>query len=387
MYVDDTFTRTSTNTWGSAPIGGAYTLQGTAADYDVTAGLGTIVVPTAGTTRSALLNTPSAADVDVSFRVRTDKVAVGGAQFIYAVVRRNGTNEYRVKLRMAPNGAVFVSASTLINNVETTIGSRGPGTRPDPHRQRPDALPRAGERRQPDDPAHPRLGRCGPRADDLAVHPDQQQRQPAGRRSTRPAHLRGLICDQHATAHQLRRPARNEHPVDQPATGLLDRVHGSDRCRGRRHQPRCQCHGSGCRHDARLLGHRSALRHHHQQLDRCLQRHAVGDQLGHLQHRHHRQRRHADRHRQLHLDGDRAERQSATGLQHRVHAIAPTPRVPSSASMPMPRIRMPARRSSTRPPVCPPASPSTARPVSSAARCRQPARASTAPSSPSPTAR
>ena len=32
---------------------------------------------------------------------------------------------------------------------------------------------------------------------------------------------------------------------------------------------------SGCRHDARLQRHRSALRHHHQQLDRCLQRHPV----------------------------------------------------------------------------------------------------------------
>ena len=43
--------------------------------------------------------------------MRTDKLAVGGAQFIYGVVRRNGTNEYRVKLRLAVNGNVYVSAS------------------------------------------------------------------------------------------------------------------------------------------------------------------------------------------------------------------------------------------------------------------------------------
>ena len=63
--------------------------------------------------------------------------------------------------------------------------------------------------------------------------------------------------------------------------------------------------------------HRPARWHHHQQLDWCLQRHAVGDELGQLQHGHHRHRRHAHRHRQLHLDGD--QHQPATGLQHRVH--------------------------------------------------------------------
>ena len=84
--------------------------------------LGTISMPAPGATRSALLNA-SATDVDFSFRVRSDKAAVGGNQYIYGVVRRNGANEYRVKLRFAPNGAVFVGASTVINNVETNIGS------------------------------------------------------------------------------------------------------------------------------------------------------------------------------------------------------------------------------------------------------------------------
>jgi hypothetical protein len=121
-YVDDTFGRTSTNTWGSAPVGGLYALSGTAADYDVSGGFGTILLPSAGASRSALL-TPSATDVDVSFRVRTDKVAVGSSQFIYAVVRRNGNNEYRVKLRLAPGGAVFASASTVINNAEVNISA------------------------------------------------------------------------------------------------------------------------------------------------------------------------------------------------------------------------------------------------------------------------
>src|SRR6185295_18745897 len=101
VYVDDTFTRPVNNGWGSAtPTGGAYTITGTAANFGVAAGVGTMTLPSAGATRSAVLGgSASASDVDISLRFRTDKVAVGGNQFMYAVARRNGTNEYRVKLR------------------------------------------------------------------------------------------------------------------------------------------------------------------------------------------------------------------------------------------------------------------------------------------------
>ena len=211
-YVDDTFTRTSTNGWGSAtPSGGAYTIAGTAANFAVNGGVGSMTSPSAGVVRSALLNTPSAADVDVSFRVRTDKLAVGGAQFVYAVVRRNGANEYRVKLRMAPNGAVFVSASTLINNVETTIGSevQVPGLT-----HAANTFIRFRAQVSGANPTTLRIrawADAAARADDLAIHPDQQQRQPAGRRSTRPAHLHRLGDDQRAGCLQLRRLPRDEH--------------------------------------------------------------------------------------------------------------------------------------------------------------------------------
>src|SRR6476646_9071501 len=123
VYVDDTFTRTATNGWGSATTGGVYTTQGTAANFGVAAGEGTMTMPSSGQTRSVLLNNTSATDVDVSFSVHTNKAAVGGNDYIYGVVRRNGNNEYRVKLRFAANGQVFVSASTTLNNVETPIGT------------------------------------------------------------------------------------------------------------------------------------------------------------------------------------------------------------------------------------------------------------------------
>ena len=123
LYVDDSFGRTLTDNWGSAPTGGAYTIQGSTANYDVTGGFGTISLPSNGASRSALLNATNASAVDFSFRLRSDKVSVGGSQYLYGVVRRNGANEYRVKVRLAPGGGVFVSASTVVNNVESLIGS------------------------------------------------------------------------------------------------------------------------------------------------------------------------------------------------------------------------------------------------------------------------
>jgi CSLREA domain-containing protein len=123
VYANDLFNRTVLNSWGSAGTGGAYTLQSTAANYDVNGGVGTIAVA-AGGNRSAVLTGASALDVELSFRVATDKVGVGGSQFVYGVLRRvSSTTEYRIKLRLPPNGNVLLQASSVSGNVETAIGS------------------------------------------------------------------------------------------------------------------------------------------------------------------------------------------------------------------------------------------------------------------------
>ncbi|MEA2623057.1 MAG: hypothetical protein QOH61_1967, partial [Chloroflexota bacterium] len=123
VYANDLFSRTSTDTWASAGTGGAYLLQGTAANYDVTGSTGSMAVA-AGANRSALLTAVSALDVDLGFRVSSDRLAAGGAQFVYGVARRtSATAEYRIKLRIAANGAVFVQASSVTGNVETALGT------------------------------------------------------------------------------------------------------------------------------------------------------------------------------------------------------------------------------------------------------------------------
>lgn len=121
--ASDTFGRTVSGGWGSADTGGSYTVQGTAADYGVASGSGTMTVTSAGSTRFALLNTPSARDIDIVFRVAVNKVASGGNYIVYAVARRNSTNEYRPRIQLLSNGSVAVGASVLVGNTETTLGS------------------------------------------------------------------------------------------------------------------------------------------------------------------------------------------------------------------------------------------------------------------------
>ncbi len=121
--ASDTFTRTVNNNWGTATSGGAYTLTGTAADFDVTGTVGTMVLGTAGTSRTAALAAVSGQNIDLSFRVTTDKVPTGSNQFIYGVARRvSATTSYRIVVRIATNGQVFVGASSVLNNAETAIG-------------------------------------------------------------------------------------------------------------------------------------------------------------------------------------------------------------------------------------------------------------------------
>jgi len=117
----DAFGRTVNNGWGNADTGGVYTLQGTAANYNVGNGTGTIQVPTAGGSRSALLTSPSKRDVDIKFRVSADQVG-GGQYIVYAVGRRNGTSEYRARLIFNANGTVSVHGSRVNSGTEASIG-------------------------------------------------------------------------------------------------------------------------------------------------------------------------------------------------------------------------------------------------------------------------
>ena len=122
-YASDSFSRTNTDSWGSAATGGAYTIVGTKANFDVNGSVGTIVEPL-GVKQSAYLTSVSAASVEATFRVKTDKASAGGAQIAYLVVRRiSEGNNYLGRLRMPADGTVRLAAYKELGGTATMIGS------------------------------------------------------------------------------------------------------------------------------------------------------------------------------------------------------------------------------------------------------------------------
>ncbi len=122
--VSDSFNRSSAaGTWGSAPVGGAYTYVGSQADFSLTGSAGTINLGTAGATRAAYVPV-SAQDVDLTYQFNIAKLPTGGGSvYAYGSVRRSATADYRVKARIFGTGAVYLSVSEFSGGTETTIGS------------------------------------------------------------------------------------------------------------------------------------------------------------------------------------------------------------------------------------------------------------------------
>ncbi len=73
----DTFARTVTNGWGTADVGGAWSLTGTASAFSVAGGAGVIRHAAAGTQVTATLAGASSADTDLTFAFNVDKLSVG----------------------------------------------------------------------------------------------------------------------------------------------------------------------------------------------------------------------------------------------------------------------------------------------------------------------
>jgi hypothetical protein len=122
-YAQDSFSRQVTDGWGSANIGGPYTLAGTAANFDVNGSSGT-VASAANATRSAYLSNVLARDIDISVRVRADKSATSGAQIIYLVARRGtGGTEYLGRLRFASDSSVRLQAARTVAGTTTLLGN------------------------------------------------------------------------------------------------------------------------------------------------------------------------------------------------------------------------------------------------------------------------
>lgn len=127
----DAFGRTATAGWGTADVGGAWTLTGgSAAAASVGGGVGTLALP-AGSTRNMLLNAVSAKNVTLSADFSIDVAPSTGAAYVGLVARSTATDNYLVRVWLHANGSVWivtqrgatVLSSTQLPGVTWTAGT------------------------------------------------------------------------------------------------------------------------------------------------------------------------------------------------------------------------------------------------------------------------
>jgi PKD repeat protein len=122
-YASDQFTRTVSNGWGTAsPTGGAWSVNGTAANYGVNGSAGTMVNP-AGSGRLAYLAGISAPAAEALITFGLDKVANGSGTYLSTHARRiTGQGSYAAKAQVTGTGSVTLALSrTNSAGAETVI--------------------------------------------------------------------------------------------------------------------------------------------------------------------------------------------------------------------------------------------------------------------------
>jgi PKD repeat protein len=123
IYASDNFSRTVSGGWGNAVTGGPWTSSSGSASLSVDGAMGNMSVAT-GATRAAYLSSVAVQDIDMTTSVQTDRLAVGGAQYLYIVGRHiNPTSDYTAKLRFTTNDTVIVGVSRFSASGEAAIGT------------------------------------------------------------------------------------------------------------------------------------------------------------------------------------------------------------------------------------------------------------------------
>jgi PKD repeat protein len=122
-FVSDSFSRTLASGLGTADLGGAWTLTGTASSYSVSGGVARVSV-TAGSSRTAALDAVRRSSTDVSAKFSFDAPSTGGGVYSALIGRRiDATNDYRLKLKYSPDGTVTAQLVRTVAGAETVIQS------------------------------------------------------------------------------------------------------------------------------------------------------------------------------------------------------------------------------------------------------------------------
>ncbi|MCY0904971.1 LamG-like jellyroll fold domain-containing protein [Arthrobacter sp. H14-L1] len=121
--AQDDFNRTSTNGFGTATVGGAWTVPSGSSNFAVSPGAGT-VSSAVGQTRYAYLNGVSSSSAETRVQVALDRIGDGGGSYFSILGRRVGTADYRVSMWISKSGAMTMTLAKTDGGIETTIASQ-----------------------------------------------------------------------------------------------------------------------------------------------------------------------------------------------------------------------------------------------------------------------
>jgi PKD repeat protein len=121
----DAFGRTLASGWGPADLGGTWATSGSAANYSVGGGVGTMSVPTAGSELRSTLAGVHALSSETLVTAKMNQATTGGSVYISALARVAGSSDYRARAIVGSTGAVTVSL--YVNGAGTTLATAAAG--------------------------------------------------------------------------------------------------------------------------------------------------------------------------------------------------------------------------------------------------------------------
>lgn len=124
QYASDAFGRTVANGWGTADVGGPWSLTGSASAFSVSGGVARMAMPTPGSSFNAYLGGVSSPDTQVQVGVGLDKVQTGGGTYVSVIGRQLSSNtDYRVKLHVTSGSAIVETVERVVSGTEVSLAS------------------------------------------------------------------------------------------------------------------------------------------------------------------------------------------------------------------------------------------------------------------------
>jgi PKD repeat protein len=120
VLARDLFERTVTGGWGTADVGGPWTVGWDPATLSVAAGVGQMAMSPGQEVRAYLAGV-SSTDTDLRFQVSLDKAPTGNGVAVNATVRGNYANAYRGRVWIQGSGAIVLQLTSAVNSAESYL--------------------------------------------------------------------------------------------------------------------------------------------------------------------------------------------------------------------------------------------------------------------------